>query len=82
MSSLNSSILALNTGLTPEEEEEKREKEWRAIMAMPSQPQGQRISIKKKRAWDTMGMSSAPPPSEEDFNGNGSKGGLNYLNKI
>ena len=64
-------------GLSDREEDELREREWSALMAMQGQQQqqqGQHGGKKRASPWDTMGNPRGPPLSEEDFNGNGSGG--------
>ena len=61
-------ILILYAGLSAREEEEARDRDWNALMAMKQQDSG------KKRTWDTMGQARSPL-TEGDFNGNGSRGG-------
>ena len=58
-------ILILYAGLSAREEEEARDRDWNALMAMKDSG--------KKRSWDTMGNARSPL-TEGDFNGNGSRG--------
>ena len=59
------------SGLSAQEEEEKRSQDWEFIMA---RSQHGKLSVGKKRPWNTMGEAAREPSTDEDCNANGSAG--------